>query len=61
VHLIGQMKDVENKIRAREEKVHMLRREIDQGKKQQVELCQNNSALQSEIDSMNSHIRIVTH
>ena len=39
----------------------MLRREIEQGKKQQVELCQNNSALQSEIDSMNSHIRIVTH
>ena len=55
------MKDFDGKMRGRDEKIMFIKREIEQGKKQNAELMQNNSALQAEIDSMSSHIRVVTH
>jgi hypothetical protein len=33
VSLVGSLKDLEAKIRAKEEKIHFIQREIEQGKK----------------------------
>ena len=45
VQLVGSLKDVEGKIRAKEEKIHFLQKEIEQAKKQSSDLMANNGQL----------------
>lgn len=59
--LVAQLKDVEVKIRSKEDQIMYLRRELEGSKYSNASLIESNANLQVEIDSMNNHIRVVSH
>lgn len=61
LELVVQLKDIEVKIRSKEDQIMYLRRELEGSKYSNASLIENNANLQVEIDSMNNHIRVVTH
>jgi chromosome segregation ATPase len=61
VELSGSIKELEAKIRQKEDQIMYMRKELEGARYSNNALIENNSALQVEIDSMNSHIRVVSH
>lgn len=61
VELSGAIKELEAKIRQKEDQIMYMRKELEGARYSNNALIENNSALQVEIDSMNSHIRVVSH
>lgn len=59
--MIGQLKDLDKKARHREDQIMYMKREIENSKNANGTLMQSNGTLQAEIDSMSSHIRVVSH
>lgn len=59
--LVAQLKDMEVKIRSKEDQIMYLRRELEGSKYSNASLIESNANLQVEIDSMNNHIRVVSH
>lgn len=58
---MAQLKDIEAKIRAKEDQIMYLRRELEGSKYSNQSLIESNANMQVEIDSMNNHIRVVSH
>jgi regulator of replication initiation timing len=58
---VAQLKDIEAKIRAKEDQIMYLRRELEGSKYSNQSLIESNANMQVEIDSMNNHIRVVSH
>lgn len=56
-----QLKDLEVKIRSKEDQIMYLKRELEGSKYSNASLIEGNANLQVEIDSMNNHIRVVSH
>lgn len=61
VELSGSIKELEAKIRQKEDQIMYMRKELEGARYSNNALIENNTALQVEIDSMNSHIRVVSH
>lgn len=61
VELSGAIKELDAKIRQKEDQIMYMRKELEGARYSNNALIENNSALQVEIDSMNSHIRVVSH
>jgi chromosome segregation ATPase len=61
VEMSGAIKELEAKIRQKEDQIMYMRKELEGARHSNNALLENNSALQVEIDSMNSHIRVVSH
>lgn len=61
VELSGAIKELEAKIRQKEDQLMYMRKETEGARYSNNALGENNGALQVEIDSMNSHIRVVSH
>ena len=60
VEFTGQIRDLEVKIKHKEEQIQYLKREVEGSKYSNSALIENNAGLQIEIDSMNSHIRVIS-
>jgi regulator of replication initiation timing len=58
--LSASIKDLESKIRVREETIISHRKELDGARYSNSALLDNNSGLQSEIDALNNHIRVLS-
>jgi regulator of replication initiation timing len=58
--LSASIKDLESKIRVREETIISNRKELDGARYSNSALLDNNSGLQSEIDALNNHIRVLS-
>jgi len=58
---VTQLKDLEVKIRSKEDQIMYLKRELEGSKYSNASLIEGNANLQVEIDSMNNHIRVVSH
>ena len=54
------IKDLETKIRAKEDQIMYMRKELEGARYSNSALLDNNSNLQVEIDSLNNHIRVIT-
>ena len=61
VELSGAIKELEVKIRQKEDQLMYMRKELEGARYSNSALLENNSNLQLEIDSMNNHIRVVSH
>ena len=61
VELSGAIKELEMKIRQKEDQLMYMRKELEGARYSNSALLENNANLQVEIDSMNNHIRVVTH
>jgi len=61
VDLSGKIKDFEHKIRQKEDQIMYFRKELEGARYSNTALLENNANLQVEIDSLNNHIRVVTH
>ncbi len=61
VELASQIKEVELRVRQADDHLMYMRRELDQSKHNNGVLLESNANLQVEIDSMNNHIRVVSH
>ena len=61
VELSGTIKELEAKIRQKEDQLMYMRKELEGARYSNSALIENNANLQVEIDSMNSHIRVVSH
>lgn len=61
LELVAQLKEIEVKIRAKEDQIMYLRRELEGSKYSNAALIESNANMQVEIDSMNNHIRVVSH
>jgi chromosome segregation ATPase len=61
VEMQGAIKELEAKIRQKEDQIMFMRKELEGARYSNNALVENNAALQVEIDSMNSHIRVVSH
>ena len=61
VELSGTIKELEVKIRQKEDQLLYMRKELEGARYSNSALIENNSNLQVEIDSMNNHIRVVSH
>lgn len=61
LELVAQLKDIEIKIRSKEDQIMYLKRELEGAKYSNASLIESNANLQVEIDSMNNHIRVVSH
>jgi regulator of replication initiation timing len=59
VELAASIKDLETKIRIREEQIISMRKELDGARYSNSALLDNNSNLQAEIDALNNHIRVL--
>lgn len=55
------IKDLEMKIRTKEDQIMFMRKELEGARFSNSALLDNNSNLQVEIDSLNNHIRVITH
>lgn len=53
------VKDLEIKIRLREEQILQMRKELEGARYSNSSLLDNNSSLQAEIDALNNHIRVL--
>jgi peptidoglycan hydrolase CwlO-like protein len=60
VELNGSIKELEVKIRQREDQLMYLRKELEGARYSNQALHENNGNMQTEIDSMNNHIRVVS-
>ena len=60
VELTASIKDLEAKIRAKEDQIMYMRKELEGARYSNSALLDNNSNLQVEIDSLNNHIRVIT-
>ena len=60
IELTAAIKDLEAKIRAKEDQIMFLRKELEGARYSNSALLDNNSNLQVEIDSLNNHIRVIT-
>lgn len=58
--LSATIKDLESKIRVREEQIIAHRKELDGARYSNSALLDNNSGLQAEIDALNNHIRVLS-
>ena len=58
--LATQIKDLEAKIRVREDQIISNRKELDGARYSNSALLDNNSNLQAEIDALNNHIRVLS-
>jgi len=54
------IKDLEQKIRLREDQIIQMRKELDGARYSNSALLDNNSGLQAEIDALNNHIRVLS-
>lgn len=54
------IKELEAKIRAKEDQIMFMRKELEGARYGNSALLDNNSNLQVEIDSLNNHIRVIT-
>ena len=54
------IKDIESKIRIREDTIVQLRKESEGARYSNAALLDNNANLQSELEALNQHIRILT-
>ena len=61
VELSGAIKELEMKIRQKEDQLMYMRKELEGARYSNSALLENNANLQVEIDSMNNHIRVVSH
>ena len=61
VDLSGKIKEFEIKIRQKEDQIMYFRKELEGARYSNTALLENNANLQVEIDSLNNHIRVVTH
>jgi len=61
VDLTAQIKDMEGKIRQKEDQIMYMKRELEAAKYSNGALIETNANLQVEVDSMNNHIRVVSH
>jgi len=61
VELSGTIKELEMKIRQKEDQLMYMRKELEGARYSNSALLENNANLQVEIDSMNNHIRVVSH
>ena len=61
VELSGSIKELEVKIRQKEDQLMYMRKELEGARYSNQALLENNANLQVEIDSMNNHIRVVSH
>ena len=61
IELNTQIKELEGKIRAKEDQIMYMRKELEGARYSNSALLDNNSNLQVEIDSLNNHIRVITH
>ena len=61
VELSGSIKELEVKIRQKEDQLMYMRKELEGARYSNSALLENNANLQVEIDSMNNHIRVVSH
>ena len=59
--MVARLKDLEVKIRSKEDQIMYLKRELEGSKYSNASLIESNANLQVEIDSMNNHIRVVSH
>lgn len=59
IELSASIKDLESKIRIREEQIISMRKELDGARYSNSALLDNNSNLQAEIDALNNHIRVL--
>ena len=57
--ITGGVKDLEIKIRLREEQILSMRKELEGARYSNSTLLDNNSNLQAEIDALNNHIRVL--
>ena len=60
VELSGSIKELEVRIRQREDQLMYLRKELEGARYSNQALHENNATMQNEIDSMNNHIRVVS-
>lgn len=60
MELTAAIKDLEAKIRAKEDQIMYMRKELEGARYSNSALLDNNSNLQVEIDSLNNHIRVIT-
>lgn len=58
--LSSSIKDHEIKVRAREDQIMAMRKELDGARYSNSALLDNNSNLQVEIDALNNHIRVLS-
>ena len=61
IELSNSIKELEAKIRAKEDQIMYMRKELEGARYSNSALLDNNSNLQVEIDSLNNHIRVITH
>lgn len=61
IEMSANIKDLEAKIRAKEDQIMFMRKELEGARFSNSALLDNNSNLQVEIDSLNNHIRVITH
>ncbi len=59
VEISSGVKDLEIKIRLREEQILQMRKELEGARYSNSALLDNNSNLQAEIDALNNHIRVL--
>ena len=60
IEMSANIKDLEGKIRAKEDQIMFMRKELEGARFSNSALLDNNSNLQVEIDSLNNHIRVIT-
>lgn len=61
IDLTNSIKELEGKIRQKEDQIMYMRKELEGARYSNSALLDNNSNLQVEIDSLNNHIRVITH
>ena len=61
IELTTSIKELEAKIRSKEDQIMYMRKELEGARYSNSALLDNNSNLQVEIDSLNNHIRVITH
>ena len=61
IELTASIKDLEAKIRAKEDQIMFMRKELEGARYSNSALLDNNSNLQVEIDSLNNHIKVISH
>lgn len=61
IEMSANIKDLEMKIRTKEDQIMFMRKELEGARFSNSALLDNNSNLQVEIDSLNNHIRVITH
>jgi predicted nucleic acid-binding Zn-ribbon protein len=60
MELTSAIKELETRIRAKEDQIMYMRKELEGPRYSNSALLDNNSNLQVEIDSLNNHIRVIT-